>query len=158
MSITFFDVGIALSLCVLLFSLYLLWCRRSSCALMLACFVALFGNFVFAPRMHERYLYPTLIFLVPAALEQPAMMGLFAAVSPSPCSISVTCFTRRARLEVSLCAILPQWLPRYSTLFSSESRRVSRCDCPANSPDGGDLRNSLSRLWIGISRRTLTER
>jgi len=83
MNVSYFDLGMALSGCVLLFSLYLLLRRRSSRMLMLVCFVALFGNFLFAPRMHERYLYPPLIFLVPAALEQPVMMGLFGAVTLS---------------------------------------------------------------------------
>jgi dolichyl-phosphate-mannose-protein mannosyltransferase len=83
MHVTYFDIGMALSACVLLFSLYLLWRRRSSRALMLAAFIALFGNFIFSPRMHERYLYPALIFLVPAAIETPFMMGVFAAVTLS---------------------------------------------------------------------------
>ena len=83
MGLSFFDLGMALSTSVLLFSLYLLWRSRSQRTLMLAAFIALFGNFIFAPRMHERYLFPALIFLAPAALEQPFMMGVFAALTLS---------------------------------------------------------------------------
>jgi Gpi18-like mannosyltransferase len=81
--LTYFEIGMALSAAALCFSWYLLWRRRSAEGLMLAAFVALFGNFIFAPRMHERYLYPVLIFLVPAAVEQGYMMALFAAVTLS---------------------------------------------------------------------------
>jgi hypothetical protein len=81
--LTYFEIGMALSGAVLCFSLYLLWRQRSPRGLMLAAFVALFGNFVFAPRMHERYLYPVLIFLVPAAVEEGYMTALFAAVTLS---------------------------------------------------------------------------
>jgi hypothetical protein len=80
MGLTYFQIGMALSACVLLFSLYLVWAggRRAP---MLPAFIALFGNFMFAPRMHERYFYPALIFFVPAAVEQPFMMAIYVGLS-----------------------------------------------------------------------------
>src|SRR5260370_37509758 len=48
---------------------------------MLAIFVALFGFFMFAPRIHERYLYYPLIFLIPIALDSTILTALFAATS-----------------------------------------------------------------------------
>jgi hypothetical protein len=83
MGFTFFQIGMVLTVCVLLLSLYVLWRHRSPAALMLAIFIALFGNFIFAPRMHERYICPALIFLVPAALVEPFLMVLFVAVTLS---------------------------------------------------------------------------
>ena len=48
---------------------------------MLAIFVALFGVFMFAPRMHERYLYYPLVFLIPLALESEFLTSIFALVT-----------------------------------------------------------------------------
>ncbi|HJU29244.1 MAG TPA: glycosyltransferase 87 family protein [Candidatus Binataceae bacterium] len=81
--VSYFAIGMALATCAVLFSIYLLWRSRTPGALMLAAFIALFGDFVFAPRMHERYLFPAMIFLIPAALEQPFMMGMFGAITAS---------------------------------------------------------------------------
>ncbi len=83
MGVTYFELGMALASGVLVFSVYLLWRYPTSRGLMLAAFIALFGNFIFAPRMHERYLCPALIFLVPAALEMPWMAALFVALTLS---------------------------------------------------------------------------
>ncbi len=60
---------------------YMVWRARSAGAAMLATFVALFGVFMFAPRMHERYLYYPLIFLIPIALENRFLISAFAIVS-----------------------------------------------------------------------------
>src|SRR5260370_42657566 len=48
---------------------------------MLAIFVALFGFFVFAQRMHERCLYYPLVFLIPIALESEFLTTIYAIVS-----------------------------------------------------------------------------
>jgi Gpi18-like mannosyltransferase len=67
-----FTLGLALALAVLALSCGRVWRNPSSISLMLSVFLALFGEFLFAPRMHERYLYPALVFFAPLALE-----GLF---------------------------------------------------------------------------------
>ena len=39
--------------------------------LFVTAFIGLFGFFMIAPRMHERYLYPAVVFAIPLALEEP---------------------------------------------------------------------------------------
>jgi hypothetical protein len=73
--------GLALVCAVYLIVSYLIWRARSASAAMLAVFVALFGFFMFAPRMHERYLYYPVVFLVPIALESGFLTSAFAVVS-----------------------------------------------------------------------------
>jgi Gpi18-like mannosyltransferase len=73
--------GLALTCVVYLIVSYLIWRARSVRAAMLAIFVALFGFFMFAPRMHERYLYYPLIFLIPVALESEFLTSIYAIVS-----------------------------------------------------------------------------
>jgi hypothetical protein len=59
----------------------MIWRARAARAALLAMFVALFGVFMFAPRMHERYLYYPLIFLIPIALESEFLTSIFAIVT-----------------------------------------------------------------------------
>jgi dolichyl-phosphate-mannose-protein mannosyltransferase len=73
--------GLSLTCAVYLMVSYLIWRARSARAAMLAIFVALFGFFMFAPRMHERYLYYPLVFLIPIALESEFLTTIFAVVS-----------------------------------------------------------------------------
>jgi Gpi18-like mannosyltransferase len=40
----------------------------------LAAFLGVLGFFLFAPRMHERYAYAAVVFLIPIALESPLLM------------------------------------------------------------------------------------
>jgi hypothetical protein len=74
-------LGLSLTCAVYLVASYMIWRARSARAAMLAIFVALFGFFMFAPRMHERYLYYPLVFLVPIALDSGFLTAIFAAVS-----------------------------------------------------------------------------
>jgi hypothetical protein len=83
MGVSYFWVGMGLSMAVLLFAMYLAWGARTWRGLMLSAFIALFGNFIFAPRMHERYLFPAIIFLVPIAIEEPFLLGIFVALTAS---------------------------------------------------------------------------
>jgi len=46
-----------------------------------ASFIAIFGFFMVAPRMHERYLYPALALVVPLALEAPEMLAVFVILT-----------------------------------------------------------------------------
>jgi hypothetical protein len=73
--------GLALTCAVYLIASYLIWRAKSGRAALLAIFVALFGFFMFAPRMHERYLYYPLVFLIPIALESEFLTTIFAVVS-----------------------------------------------------------------------------
>lgn len=65
---------------------YLLWRQATRRTLILAAFLALFGSFMVAARMHERYLYPALIFIVPLAVDRAEpwsdlLIGVLAATS-----------------------------------------------------------------------------
>src|SRR5208283_6045867 len=73
--------GFSLTCAVYLVASYLIWRARSARSALLAIFVALFGFFMFAPRMHERYLYYPLVFLIPIALESGILISIFAVVS-----------------------------------------------------------------------------
>ena len=73
--------GLSMTCAVYLIASYLIWRARSARSAMLAIFVALFGFFMFAPRMHERYLYYPLVFLIPIALESEFLTSIFAIVS-----------------------------------------------------------------------------
>jgi hypothetical protein len=73
--------GLSITCAVYLIALYLIWRARSARSALLAIFVALFGFFMFAPRMHERYLYYPLIFMIPIALESEFLTTIYAIVS-----------------------------------------------------------------------------
>ncbi len=73
--------GLSLTCAVYLIASYMIWRARSARASLLAIFVALFGFFMFAPRMHERYLYYPLVFLIPIALESEFLTSIFGVVS-----------------------------------------------------------------------------
>ncbi len=73
--------GLSLTCVVYAIASYLIWRARSGRAALLAIFVALFGFFMFAPRMHERYLYYPLVFLIPIALESEFLTTIYAVVS-----------------------------------------------------------------------------
>ena len=79
--ISYSAFGLSLTCAVYLVASYLIWRAQSARAAMLAIFVALFGFFMFAPRMHERYLYYPLVFLIPIALESEFLTAIFAVVS-----------------------------------------------------------------------------
>jgi hypothetical protein len=74
-------LGLSMTAAVYAISSYLVWRARSARAAMLAIFVAMFGFFMFAPRIHERYLYYPVVFLIPIALESNFMTLIFATVS-----------------------------------------------------------------------------
>jgi len=73
--------GLSLTCAVYLVVSYLIWRAQSARTAMLAIFVGLFGFFMFAPRMHERYLYYPIVFLIPIALESGFLTSIFAVVS-----------------------------------------------------------------------------
>jgi Gpi18-like mannosyltransferase len=81
LGVSYRALGLALVCAVYLIVSYMIWRARSAGAAMLAVFVALFGFFMFAPRMHERYMYYPVVFLVPIVLESGFLTSAFAVVS-----------------------------------------------------------------------------
>ena len=79
--LSYFALGMGLLVPVYLFVAWILWRGRNQERLVFAAFIAIFGFFMVAPRMHERYLYPAIALVVPLALEAPMMMAAFVALS-----------------------------------------------------------------------------
>ena len=79
--VSYWALGMSLTAAVYAISCYLIWRAKSASQAMLATFVALFGFFMFAPRIHERYLYYPVVFLIPIALESGILTTMFAAIS-----------------------------------------------------------------------------
>jgi len=74
---TYFAVGISLLIPLYSFALWLLARKPIWRNLFYASFLVIFGFFVFAPRMHERYVYPAVVFAIPLAFDAPAMLVVF---------------------------------------------------------------------------------
>src|SRR3984957_8186858 len=83
--VSFFTLGMSLLVPLYAFVAWILWSGRTPTRLLFASFIAIFGFFMVAPRMHERYLYPALALAVPLALEAPEMLAVFAI-------LTITCF------------------------------------------------------------------
>jgi Gpi18-like mannosyltransferase len=83
--VSFFALGMSLLVPLYAFVAWILWRGRTPTRLLFASFIAIFGFFMVAPRMHERYLYPAIALAVPLALEAPAMLAVFVIVT-------ITCF------------------------------------------------------------------
>jgi hypothetical protein len=81
LGVSYRALGLSLTGAVYVISSYLVWRARSARSAMLATFVALFGFFMFAPRIHERYLYYPVVFLIPIALESGILTAIFAVTS-----------------------------------------------------------------------------
>lgn len=81
LGITYFALGMALLVPLYAFVAWILWRRRTPRDLIYASFITMFGFFLLAPRMHERYLYPALAFAIPLALESPEMLAVFGVLT-----------------------------------------------------------------------------
>ncbi len=79
--ISYFSLGMGLLVPLYLYVGWILWIGRTPRRLMFAAFIAIFGFFMLAPRMHERYLCPALVFAAPLALESGTMLAVFAIIS-----------------------------------------------------------------------------
>ncbi len=79
--VSYFALGMSLLVPLYAFVAWLLWQGRTPTRLMFASFIAIFGFFMVAPRMHERYLYPAIALAVPLALEAPEMLAVFAIIT-----------------------------------------------------------------------------
>lgn len=95
LGLSYFALGMGLLVPLYAFAAYLLWRMRTARGLYFGCFLVLFGFFMVAPRMHERYLYPALVFAVPAALESADMFAVFLM-------ITVTCLVNLAYVKHAL--------------------------------------------------------
>jgi dolichyl-phosphate-mannose--protein O-mannosyl transferase/Gpi18-like mannosyltransferase len=79
--ISYFAIGMALLVPLYAFAGFTLQRNQTTRTLLFTTFIVLFGFFVFAPRMHERYLYPALVFAIPLVVDEPAMFLVFAVLS-----------------------------------------------------------------------------
>ncbi|SRR5579875_398951 len=78
---SYFAIGVAFLLLLYVAVLWLLSRNPVWHNFHFACFVATFGFFMFAPRIHERYAYPALIFAIPLAVEDAVMLGAFSILT-----------------------------------------------------------------------------
>jgi Gpi18-like mannosyltransferase/predicted membrane-bound dolichyl-phosphate-mannose-protein mannosyltransferase len=79
--ISYFALGMSMLVPLYAFVGWLVWRSRSAKTMMYAAFITLFGFFLLAPRMHERYLYPAIVFAIPLALESAEMLAVFGVIS-----------------------------------------------------------------------------
>src|SRR6185437_15577342 len=79
--LSYFSLGMGLLAPLYAFVGWRLWKERSARGLMFAVFAAVFGFFMLAPRMHERYLYAGLVFAAPLAVEGAEMAVVFAILT-----------------------------------------------------------------------------
>ena len=79
--LSYFSLGMGLLVPLYAFIGWRLWNERSPRGMMFAIFVAVFGFFMLAPRMHERYLYAGLVFAAPLVVEGAEMATVFAILT-----------------------------------------------------------------------------
>lgn len=79
--VSFFTLGMSLLVPLYAFVGWRMWRGRGPRGFIYACFATLFGFFMLAPRMHERYLYAALVFAAPLAVENIEMAVVFAILS-----------------------------------------------------------------------------
>ncbi len=85
LGVSYFVIGMAMLAPLYAFVGWLLWKRRDATAMWFAACLTVFGFFMLAPRMHERYLYAALVFAAPLAAGSLTMLSVFAL-------LTVTCF------------------------------------------------------------------
>jgi Gpi18-like mannosyltransferase len=78
---SFFAIGMSLLIPMYGFALWLLAQNPVRRNFFFAAFIVIFGFFMFAPRMHERYAYPAVVFAIPLAFDGPAMLAVFSIVT-----------------------------------------------------------------------------
>jgi Gpi18-like mannosyltransferase/predicted membrane-bound dolichyl-phosphate-mannose-protein mannosyltransferase len=76
LGVSYFAWGLTLAAGWYVFAAALLWRERSARSLFLAAAMVFFGSFMLLPRMHERYLYPVLVLLIPLALDDDVVMAV----------------------------------------------------------------------------------
>ena len=75
--VSYMRIGMSMLVPLYLFVAWILWRRADRRNLLFASFLAIFGFFMLAPRMHERYFYAAVVFALPLAFEEPVMLGVF---------------------------------------------------------------------------------
>ncbi len=79
--LSYFSIGMGLLVPLYVFIGFRLWHERSPRGMIFAIFAAVFGFFMLAPRMHERYLYAGLVFAAPLVVEGAEMATVFAILT-----------------------------------------------------------------------------
>ena len=79
--ISYFAIGLGMLVPLYAYITFILWRNPSPRNLIYTSFLAVFGFFLLAPRIHERYIYAALIFVVPLAVEEPAMLVTYALLT-----------------------------------------------------------------------------
>lgn len=79
--ISYFSLGLALLVALYAAIVATLWRNPSRRNFWMMSFLALFGFFMLAPRMHERYLYPAVVFAIPLALQEASMLAVFGLIT-----------------------------------------------------------------------------
>src|SRR5262249_33448198 len=73
--------ALALVLMFFAFIAYLITRRRDAEMYLYLCFLLPFGFFMFSTRMHERYLFPCLLFLTPLLPRRPRLWALYVGLT-----------------------------------------------------------------------------
>jgi Gpi18-like mannosyltransferase len=83
LGVPYIALGMILALAAFGLAAWVIWRGRDPQAAWLGAFIALFGFFLLAPRMHERYAYAALLFLVPLALDAPIFLAMYVVLTAS---------------------------------------------------------------------------
>ena len=87
--ISYFTIGMVALVPLYAFISWILWRAPDRRNLLFCSFFAIFGFFMLAPRMHERYFYAAVVLALPLALSEPAMLAVFVL-------LTVTCLLNLA--------------------------------------------------------------
>ncbi len=79
--ISYFGLGMSLLVPLYAFVGWIVWRRPSAKTLIYAAFITVFGFFMLAPRMHERYVYPAIVFTIPLAFDSVEMLAIFVVLT-----------------------------------------------------------------------------
>jgi Gpi18-like mannosyltransferase len=78
---SYYAIGMLLLVPLYAFIAWIVWTARTARPLLFASFISIFGFFMLAPRMHERYIYPAIVLAAPLALEAPMMAAMFVILT-----------------------------------------------------------------------------
>ena len=153
-----FKLGMALLVPLYLYAAWIVWRSPSRRNLLFASFITIFGCFVLAPRMHERYQYAALAFAAPLALAEPAMLAIFGLVT-------VTCFVNLAYVLHILNTVVfmgPRDAVAMTTALanvaifagaivydSRRHRRPAETAAAASSAQGASAADGNAEEWLG---------
>jgi dolichyl-phosphate-mannose--protein O-mannosyl transferase/Gpi18-like mannosyltransferase len=79
--VSYFALGMTALVPLYAFIGWMLWNVSDRRNLLFGSFLAMFGFFMLAPRMHERYFYAAVVFALPLALAEPAMLWVFGLLT-----------------------------------------------------------------------------